>query len=118
MAESFGVQGRGRFYEETGVIRDVIQNHLLQVVSYLAMEAPSSSTYAEAIRDEQAKVLRTIRPLSPRTHGARAVPWLPRRAGRGPELDGAHLRGAAPLRRLVAVGGRPVLRAGRASRSR
>jgi glucose-6-phosphate 1-dehydrogenase len=63
MAESFGVTGRGKFYEETGVIRDVIQNHLLQVVSYLAMEAPSS-TYAEAIRDEQAKVLRTVRPLS------------------------------------------------------
>jgi glucose-6-phosphate 1-dehydrogenase len=53
MAESFGVKGRGKFYEETGVIRDVIQNHLLQVVSYLAMEAPSS-TYHEAIRDEQA----------------------------------------------------------------
>jgi len=63
MAEDFGVAGRGKFYEETGVIRDVVQNHLLQVVSYLAMEAPSS-TYAEAVRDEQAKVLRTIRPLS------------------------------------------------------
>ena len=63
MAEDFGVKGRGGFYEETGVVRDVIQNHLLQVVSYLAMEAPSS-TYAEAIRDEQAKVLRTIRPMS------------------------------------------------------
>ncbi len=62
LAESFGVQGRGKFYEETGVIRDVIQNHLLQMVSYLAMEAPSS-TYAEAIRDEQAKVLRTIRTM-------------------------------------------------------
>jgi glucose-6-phosphate 1-dehydrogenase len=43
MAESFGVKGRGKFYEETGVIRDVIQNHLLQIVSYLAMEAPSST---------------------------------------------------------------------------
>ena len=64
MAESFGVKGRGKFYDETGVIRDVIQNHLLQVVSYLAMEAPSS-TIPEAIRDEQAKVLRTVRPLSP-----------------------------------------------------
>ena len=62
MAENFGVKGRGKFYEETGVIRDVIQNHLLQIVSYLAMEAPSS-TYDEAIRDEQAKVLRTVRPL-------------------------------------------------------
>ena len=62
MAESFGVKGRGKFYEETGVIRDVIQNHLLQIVSYLAMEAPSGA-YDEAIRDEQAKVLRTVRPL-------------------------------------------------------
>ncbi len=64
MAEDFGVKGRGKFYEETGVIRDVIQNHLLQIVSYLAMEAPSS-TYPEAVRDEQAKVLRNIRPISP-----------------------------------------------------
>jgi glucose-6-phosphate 1-dehydrogenase len=63
LAESFGVVGRAKLYEETGVIRDVIQNHLLQVVSYLAMEAPSS-TYAEAIRDEQVKVLRTVRPLA------------------------------------------------------
>jgi glucose-6-phosphate 1-dehydrogenase len=63
MAESFGVKGRGKFYEETGVIRDVIQNHLLQVVSYLAMEAPSAA-YGEGIRDEQAKVLRTIRPMT------------------------------------------------------
>jgi glucose-6-phosphate 1-dehydrogenase len=62
MAEAFGVKGRGKFYDETGVVRDVIQNHLLQIVSYLAMEAPSS-TYDEAIRDEQAKVLRTVRPM-------------------------------------------------------
>jgi glucose-6-phosphate 1-dehydrogenase len=63
MAESFGVKGRGKFYEETGVIRDVIQNHLLQLVSYLAMEAPSAA-YGEGIRDEQAKVLRTVRPMT------------------------------------------------------
>jgi glucose-6-phosphate 1-dehydrogenase len=63
MAENFGVAGRGKFYDETGVIRDVIQNHMFQVISYLAMEAPSS-TYDEAIRDEQAKVLRNVRPLN------------------------------------------------------
>ena len=63
MAESFGVSGRGKFYEETGVIRDVIQNHLLQIISYIAMESPTS-TYDEAIRDEQAKVLRAVRALS------------------------------------------------------
>jgi glucose-6-phosphate 1-dehydrogenase len=64
MAESFGVEGRGAFYEETGVIRDVVQNHLLQIVGYLAMEPPSAA-WREALRDEQAKVLRTVRPLSP-----------------------------------------------------
>jgi glucose-6-phosphate 1-dehydrogenase len=62
-AESFGVEGRGRFYEEAGAIRDVVQNHMLQVVGFLAMEPPAT-TYAEAIRDEQVKVFRTIRPLS------------------------------------------------------
>jgi glucose-6-phosphate 1-dehydrogenase len=64
MAESFGVQGRGAFYEEAGAIRDVVQNHMLQVVSFLAMEAPLT-TYADSIRDEQVKVFRAIRPLSP-----------------------------------------------------
>jgi glucose-6-phosphate 1-dehydrogenase len=63
MAERFGVQGRGRFYEEAGAIRDVIQNHMLQVVGFLAMEPPLT-TYQEAMRDEQAKVFRAIRPLS------------------------------------------------------
>ncbi len=64
MAEKFGVQGRGRFYEEAGAIRDVIQNHLLQIVSFLAMEPPATS-YHESARDEQVKVFRTIRPLEP-----------------------------------------------------
>ncbi len=64
MAESFGVQGRGRFYEEAGAIRDVIQNHLMQVVGFLAMEPPAT-TYREAIRDELVKVFRQVRPLDP-----------------------------------------------------
>jgi glucose-6-phosphate 1-dehydrogenase len=64
MAEKFGVEGRGRFYEEAGAIRDVVQNHMLQVVGFLAMEPPLS-TYPESIRDEQVKVFRAIRPLSP-----------------------------------------------------
>jgi glucose-6-phosphate 1-dehydrogenase len=62
MAEDFGVQGRGAFYEETGAIRDVVQNHLMQVVGFLAMEPPAA-TYDEAIRDELAKVFRQTRPL-------------------------------------------------------
>lgn len=64
MAETFGVEGRGRFYEEVGAIRDVLQNHLLEVVGFLAMEAPDFG-YRESIRDEQAKVFRSIRPLTP-----------------------------------------------------
>jgi glucose-6-phosphate 1-dehydrogenase len=64
MAERFGVEGRGKFYEEAGAIRDVVQNHMLQVIGFLAMEPPAT-TYQESIRDEQAKILRSIRPLSP-----------------------------------------------------
>ena len=64
MAENFGIQGRGKFYDEVGAIRDVVQNHLLQVVGFLAM-APPTSLYPNALRDEEAKVFRTIVPLTP-----------------------------------------------------
>lgn len=63
MAEPFGISGRGAFYDQTGAIRDVVQNHLLQVVSNIAMEPPSSSRDAETMRDEKVKVLRAIPPL-------------------------------------------------------
>jgi glucose-6-phosphate 1-dehydrogenase len=62
MAEDFGVQGRGAFYDQTGAIRDVIQNHLFQVLSNLCMEPPVR-TDSETIRDEKAKVLKAISPL-------------------------------------------------------
>ena len=64
MAEQLGINGRGKFYEEAGAIRDVVQNHLLQVVGFLAMEPPDLG-YKESIRDEQVKVFREIRPLTP-----------------------------------------------------
>ncbi len=64
MAENFGVAGRGRFYDETGAIRDVVQNHLLQVIALLAMEPPTSM-YIESLRDEIVKVFRVIPPLKP-----------------------------------------------------
>lgn len=81
MAEAFGVEGRGKFYEEVGAIRDVVQNHLLQVVGFLAMEHPAS-TYNEAIRDELVKVFRQIRPIEARSlvrgqfQGYRAEPGV------------------------------------------
>ena len=64
MAEKFGVQGRGKFYEEAGAIRDVVQNHLLQVASLLAMEAPSGRGN-EAVRDEKTQAFRSMQPLEP-----------------------------------------------------
>jgi glucose-6-phosphate 1-dehydrogenase len=63
MTEDFGVQGRGAFYEETGAIRDVVQNHLLQVLANLAMEPPAG-TDSESVRDEKVKVLKAVRPLA------------------------------------------------------
>jgi glucose-6-phosphate 1-dehydrogenase len=62
MAEDFGVEGRGIFYEEAGAIRDVIENHMFQVLSNLAMEPPAGSD-AESLRDEKVKVLRAISEL-------------------------------------------------------
>ena len=62
MAEGFGVEGRGAFYDQVGAVRDVVQNHLLQTVALLAMEPPVSAA-ADALRDERVKVLRSIRPI-------------------------------------------------------
>ncbi len=62
MAENFGVQGRGAFYEQVGTVRDVVQNHLFQVMVNLAMEPPAR-TDSEALRDEKAKVLKAIPPI-------------------------------------------------------
>jgi glucose-6-phosphate 1-dehydrogenase len=64
MAEDFGVQGRGAFYEEAGAIRDVLQNHLLQVLALLAMDPPGAHG-RDAIRDEHTRLLRAVRPLDP-----------------------------------------------------
>jgi glucose-6-phosphate 1-dehydrogenase len=62
MAEDFGIQGRGAFYDETGTVRDVVQNHMFQVLTNLAMEPPVR-TDSESIRDEKVKVLKAIPPI-------------------------------------------------------
>ena len=111
MAENFGVKGRGKFYEETGVIRDVIQNHLLQVVSYLAMEAPSSHVRrGHPRRAGQGAAQRAARSTSDNMvrgqfRGYRDEPGVAK------DSYMADLRGAAAARRLLALGGRAVLRA-------
>jgi len=63
MAENFGVAGRGGFYEQAGALRDVLQNHLLQVLANVAMEPPPGTTDLESVRDEKVKVLKAVRPL-------------------------------------------------------
>ena len=65
MAEDFGVQGRGAFYEQVGTVRDVVQNHLFQVLANLAMEPPIR-TDSESVRDEKVKVLKAMSPLDPK----------------------------------------------------
>ena len=64
MAENFGVQGRGAFYEEAGAIRDVVQNHLFQLLGHIAMEPPASMTN-QSLQDEKVKVLRGVKTLAP-----------------------------------------------------
>src|SRR5215469_2742107 len=64
MAETLGVEGRGRFYEEAGAIRDVMQNHLMEILALLTLEPPVN-VEGEALRDEKVKVLRAVRPLTP-----------------------------------------------------
>lgn len=64
MAEDFGVDGRGAFYDETGALKDVVQNHLMQVLAQVAMEPPVAAD-AQSLRDEKVKVLRSLTPLDP-----------------------------------------------------
>jgi glucose-6-phosphate 1-dehydrogenase len=64
MAENFGVQDRGRFYDETGAIRDVVQNHMLQVLAQLTMDPPTGEEH-EAMRDQKAALLKAVAPLDP-----------------------------------------------------
>lgn len=64
MAEDFGIDGRGAFYDETGALKDVVQNHLMQVLTQVAMEPPVSAD-AQSLRDEKVKVVRSMTPLDP-----------------------------------------------------
>ena len=83
VSEKLGVGERGGYYEEAGALRDMVQNHMLQVLSLIAMEPPVSLE-AESIRDEKVKLLKSIRPLTPGrcrpTGGARTI--FRRRRGR------------------------------------
>jgi glucose-6-phosphate 1-dehydrogenase len=64
VSESVGVEGRSAYFDENGIVRDIAQNHLLQLLSLLCIEPPNSLSYADAIRDEKVKVLRALVPLA------------------------------------------------------
>ncbi len=89
VAESIGVEGRGSYYEQSGALRDMIPNHLLAVLSIVAME-PSNSFNADAIRDEQTKVLRAIQPFS---HDEVLTSIVRGQYGPGMRVDGTRLPG-------------------------
>ena len=81
-AETLGVEGRGPFYEKAGALRDVVQNHVMELLSFVAMEPPSSFD-AESVRREKLKVWQAIPPHSHPECGARPVrPGRRRRASR------------------------------------
>ena len=111
MAEDFGVQGRGAFYEEAGAIRDVVQNHLFQILANLAMEPPVG-TDSESIRDEKVKVLKAISPLDAEQLVRGQFRRLSRREGRRPRFPGRDLCRASARDPLLALAGRPDLHPG------
>ena len=114
LSEDFGVEGRGAFYETAGCLRDVIQNHLFQIVALLAMEPPAYRGFG-AVHIEKTKVFRAMRPLKAERPGARAVRRLPEGAGRGEEFRRRDFLRPAAFHRFVALGGRAVVPALRAN---
>ena len=126
VAEALGVEGRGEYYEEAGAIRDMIQNHMMQLLTLTAMEPPATFD-ADAVRDEKVKVLRAIAPLHRARdragYGARAVRprigrWqararLPRGGRRRARFEHRDLCRAQAAHRQLALGRRAVLPAHR-----
>ena len=112
MAEEFGVEDRGHFYDPVGALRDVVVNHMMQVVAAGAMEAPAGGD-PTTLKDAQVALFRAVNAGRPGALRARPVRGLPRHAGRRAGLDHRDLRRAAPGHRQLALVGRAVLPAHR-----
>ena len=104
MAEAFGVEGRGKFYDSVGALRDVVQNHLLQVVALLAMEPPVGADARQRSRREGQAVQARCAPFDPDRDGARPVPRLHRRRRRASRLRHRDVRGPAASRSTRGAG--------------
>ena len=120
VAESIGIEGRAAFYEQAGAIRDIFQNHLLQLVAITAMEPPIDFT-ADSVRNEKVKVLRSLHTPGPKSvvrgqygrgfvEGVE-VPGYREEEGVAPRLDHRDVRRREALRRQLALGRHAVLRA-------
>ena len=108
MAESFGVEDRGHFYDPVGALRDVVVNHLMQVVAVAAMEAPAGDD-AKTLKDAKFALFRSIEDAKPSALRARSVRRLSRHRRRRQRLDDRDLRGAVPAHRHLALVGRAVV---------
>ena len=108
MAEDFGVDARGHFYDPVGALRDVVVNHLMQVVAAVAMEPPAGRD-PRTLKDSIAAVLRATRAADPAALRARPARGLPVDRRRGAGLADRDLRRAAPGHRQLALGRRAVL---------
>ena len=125
-AEDIGIGGRAGYYERAGALRDLVQNHMLQLLALLTMEPPTAFD-ADRVRDEKLKVLEAIvpperrrgrldggsRPSTAAASSAASSARLPEEHGRGARLAHRDLRGAAAARVQLALGGCPVLPADR-----
>ena len=127
VAESIGIEGRAGYYEQAGAIRDIFQNHLLQLLALTAMEPPIDFT-AESVRNEKVKVLQAMHTPGPKSvvrgqYGrgyieGEEVAGVPRGGGRRARLDDRDVRRREALRRQLALGRHAVLRAhGQAARA-
>ena len=117
MAEDFGVEDRGHFYDPVGALRDVVVNHLMQVVSLCAMEAPARGD-TRTVKDAQVSLFRAIRPADPCALRPRPVRRLPRHRRRRARLDDRDLCRAPARHRELALGGRSLLHPYRKAASR
>ena len=108
LAEDFGIEGRGAFYETAGCLRDVIQNHLFQVLALLAMEPPAYRGYG-ALQSEKLKVFRAMRPLAPEAIVRGQYVGYRNEAGRGEGFRRGNVLRRAAVDRLLALGGRALV---------
>ena len=117
MAEDFGVEDRGHFYDPVGALRDVVVNHLMQLVAAAAMEAPSRGD-PTTIKDSQVALFRAVKEADPAELRPRPVRRLPLDRRRRRRLDNGDVRGAPPRDRELALGRRAVLHSDRQAAAR